>query len=164
MSAQMTAQSSSDCGMAVKRERDTAIGTVARFTAIAAQQGRGKSAPIQKQDRLLALFQTIGNCLRQLFGQDSGFLFLSSFLPQIDDAHERHLFFIYALSERNEPVLPDRGVVIAFKRRRGASQNDRAFLDLRPHNCHIACLIPGRFLLLIGCLVFFIDHDEPKIF
>src|ERR1043166_2426918 len=108
----MTAQSSGDCGMPMKRERDAAIRTVARFTAIAAKERRGKTAPIQKQDRLLTFFQTIGNGLRQFSGQNSGLLLLSPFLPQIDDAHERHLFFIYALSERNEPILPDRGVVI----------------------------------------------------
>ena len=71
----------------MKRERNTAIGTVARFAAIAAQQRRGKAAPVQKQNRLFSFLQSIGNGLRQLFRQNGGFLFLASFLAQIDDTH-----------------------------------------------------------------------------
>src|SRR6476620_9500808 len=113
--AQMTAQSSGDCGLTVKRERDTAIRTIARFTAIAAQQRGGKPAPVQKQDRLLSFLEAIGNGLRQFFGQNGGFLSLSSFLAQIDNTYERHLLLIDALSERNEPVLFDRHVVVTLQ-------------------------------------------------
>jgi hypothetical protein len=60
----MTAQSSGDCGLPVKRERDTAIRAVARFATIAAQQRRGKTAPVQKQNRLLSFLEAIGNGLR----------------------------------------------------------------------------------------------------
>ena len=102
--------------------------------------------------------------MRQFFRQNLRLLPPPSFAAQIDDPHERHLLFIYALSERDEPILPDRGVVITFKRRRRAAQNDSAFLDLRAHHCDVARVIPWRFLLFIGCLVFFIDHDEPEIF
>src|SRR5437899_162026 len=115
MPAQMAAQSSGDSRMPVKCERDAAILAVARFAAVAAQQRRGKTTPVQKQNCLLAFLQTISNCLRQFFRKNRGFLFFPAFLPQIDDAHKRHLLFIYALSERNEPILPDRGVVITFK-------------------------------------------------
>src|SRR5262245_17512718 len=114
MPAQMTAQSPGDCRMPVKRERDTAIGTVARFAAIAAQKGSRKTAPVQKQNRLLAFLQTIGNGLRQLFRQNCGFLFLSSFLAQVDDAHERHLFLVYALGERDELIFANGGVVVTL--------------------------------------------------
>ena len=61
MPAQVTTQSSRDRGMPVKCERDAAIRAIAGFAAIAAKQRRGKTAPIQKQDCLLAFFQTIGN-------------------------------------------------------------------------------------------------------
>ena len=67
MPAQMTTEASGDGGMPVKRERDTAIWTVARFAAIAAQQRSRKTAAIQEQDCLLSLFQAIGDGLRQFF-------------------------------------------------------------------------------------------------
>src|SRR4029077_14239144 len=121
MPAQMTAQPSRDRRMSMRRERDTAIRTVARFTAIAAQERSGKPAPVQKQDRLLSFFEAIGNGLRQFLGQNGGFLSLPSFLAQIDNTHERHLLFIDALGEGSEPVLSDRRVAITFERRRGAA-------------------------------------------
>ncbi len=105
----------------MKRERDTAIRTIARFTAIAAQQRGGKSTPVQKQNRLLSFLEAIGNGLRQSLGQNGGFLFPAPFLAQVDDTDERHLLLVDALSERNEPVFFDRRVVITLERRRGAA-------------------------------------------
>jgi hypothetical protein len=111
----MTAQSSRDHRLPMKGERDAAIRTIARFTAIAAQQRGGKPAPVQKQNRLLSFLEAIGNGLRQFFGQNGGLLFLPSFLSQIDNTYERHLLLIDALSERNEPVFFDRRVVITLE-------------------------------------------------
>jgi hypothetical protein len=105
----------------MERERDTAIRTITRFTAIAAEQRGGKSAPVQKQNRLLSFLEAISNCLRQSLRQNAGFLLLPSFLPQIDDTHERHLLLIDALRQRYEAVLSGRRVVITLKRRRGAA-------------------------------------------
>jgi hypothetical protein len=107
--------------MSMKRERDTAIRAIACLTAIATQQRRGKPTPVQKQNRLLSFLQPVGDGLRQFLGENRCFLFLPSFLAQIDNSHERHLLLIHALRERNEPVLSDRRVVITFQRRRGAA-------------------------------------------
>jgi hypothetical protein len=159
----MTAQSSGDRRLPMKRQRDTAIRAVACLTAIAAQQRRGKPTPIQKQNRLLSFLETVGNCLRQSLGQNGGFLFLPSFLAQIDNTHERHLLLIDALRERKEPVLSNRCVVITFERWRGAAQNDDAFFDLRADDCDVAGVISRRFLLFVGCFVFFIDNDESEV-
>src|SRR6516162_9821594 len=101
--------------MAVKRERDAAIRAVARFAAIAAKQRRGETAPIEKQNCLLAFFQAISNGLQQFFRKNGRFLFLSSFLAKIDDAHQRHLLFVYALGESDQPIFADRGVVITLE-------------------------------------------------
>src|SRR5437667_1145102 len=118
----MTAQSPGDRRIPMKRERDAAIRTVPRFTAFTAKERRRKSTPIQKQNRLFAFLQTIGNCLRQFFRKYCSFLFFPSFLAKIDDARERHLLFIHALGERQQPVLADAGIVITLERWRGASQ------------------------------------------
>src|SRR5207249_7669720 len=131
MTAQMTAQSPGDRRIPMKRERDAAIRTVPRFTAFTAKERRRKSTPIQKQNRLFAFLQTIGNCLRQFFRKYCSFLFFPSFLAKIDDAHERHLLLIYTLCQDHESILAGRGVVITLERRRGASENNSAFLDLR---------------------------------
>ena len=41
---------------------------------------------------------------------------------------------------------------------------DGAFLEFRPDDGDIASVITRRFLLFVGGLVFFIDHDEAEIF
>ena len=41
---------------------------------------------------------------------------------------------------------------------------DDAFLHLGAHHRDVARVIPRRFLLFIGGLVFFIDDDEAEIF
>ena len=148
----------------MKSERDAAVRAVARFAAITAKQRRGKPAPVQKQNCLLAFFQTISNRGSQLFRQDRGCLFLPAFLAKIDNAHERHLLFVHALGENGQPIFARARIVITLQRRRGAAQNHHAFLDLRPHHCDIARVIPRRLFLFVGGLVFFIDNDEPEIF
>src|SRR4030095_12564507 len=93
MPTQMTAYPSGSCRMPMKGERHATIRTVARFAAIAAKQRSGKAAPIQKENGLLAFFQTIGNGGAQSFRQNRGGLFLPAFLAKIDNASQRHLLF-----------------------------------------------------------------------
>ena len=150
--------------MPMKSKRNAAIRTVARFTAIAAKQRRGKSASIQKEDCLFTLFETIGDRLRQPFGQNRGGLFFPAFLAKIDNAHQRHLLFIHPLGKSSQSIFAGSRVVITLERRRGADQNQHTFLYLRAHDGDIARVIPGRFLLLVSCLVFFIDNDQSKVF
>src|SRR5438105_14161334 len=114
----------------VELQRDTAIWAIARFAAIAAQQGCGESAAIQKQYRLLTFLETMGDGLRQSLRENGGFLFFASLPAQIDNAHERHLFLVHTLREWNEPVLSDRRVMITLKRRRGAPANARVLFNL----------------------------------
>jgi hypothetical protein len=64
MTAQVTTQPRN---MSMKRKRNAAIGTVARFAAVAAKKRSGKPATIQKQDCLFAFLQTIGDGGAQFF-------------------------------------------------------------------------------------------------
>src|SRR3989442_413442 len=57
-----------------------------------------------------------------------------------------------------------RFATIAAKQRCGAARIHDALLDLRPHDCDIAGMIPWRFLLFVGRLVFLIHDDQPEIF
>jgi hypothetical protein len=45
----------------MKRQGETAIGTAADMTALLAEQGGGKSAAVQEENRLLAEFQAFFN-------------------------------------------------------------------------------------------------------
>ena len=89
----MTAQSSGDCGLPMKRERDAAIRAISRFATIAAQQRSGKTAPVQKQDRLFSFLEPIGDGVRNFSDRIAAFFSFPPFLAQIDNANERHLLF-----------------------------------------------------------------------
>ena len=143
----------------MKSERHAAVRAVARFATIAAQQRSGKSAPVQKQNRLLAFLEASGHRRSQFVGENRQPFLFSSFLPQIDNANQRHLAVVHPLGQANELILLARGVEIAFQRWRGGAEDDGAFLDIRAYDCDIARVIARRFLLLIRIFVFFIDDD-----
>src|ERR1700682_6134389 len=79
VSAKMTAQSRH---VAMERERDAAVRAIPRHAAITAKQRGRKSAPIQKQDRLLAFFQPRRNRLRQFLRKNRSDLTFSPFLAK----------------------------------------------------------------------------------
>ena len=49
----------------VKRKSDAAVRTLANVTALIAYQRAGKSAPVEKKDRLFLFFQARLNCSRK---------------------------------------------------------------------------------------------------
>ena len=68
------------------------------------------------------------------------------------------------MRERNQAILAGRRVVITLERRRRTSQDNDAFLDLRPYDGNVPRVISWSLFLFIGCLVLFIDDDEPHVF
>ena len=161
VAAQMAAQARNP---AMKGERDAAIRAIARFAAIAAEQRSGKTAPVEKENGLLAFFESSGDRVAQFLRQNGRRFFFASLLPQIDDANERHLVFIDAFGQRRELILAARGVEITFQRWRSGAEKNDALFDLAAHDRDIARVITRRFFLFVGSFVFFIDHDEAEIF
>ena len=53
-------------------------------------------------------------------------------------------------------------VVKAFQRRRGGAEQDDRFLHPSAHHGDVPRMITGRFLLLVGILVFLINDDQPE--
>ena len=54
--------------------------------------------------------------------------------------------------------------MITFQRRCRRPEQHDALLHLRAHDGDIARVVARRFLLLVGSLVLFIDHDESEVF
>src|SRR5260370_12267292 len=54
-------------------------------------------------------------------------------------------------------------MVVSLKRRRRRSQQRNRAFHLRAHDCDVAPVISGSFLLFVTVLVFFIDNDQPEI-
>src|SRR4029077_6690033 len=87
MSAKMATQPRH---VAMKRQRDAAVRTITGLTAITAEQRGRKSAPIQKQNRLLVFLESVINRLRELFRKNRRDFFFSPLLSKIDNSDERH--------------------------------------------------------------------------
>ena len=147
----------------MKCERDTAIRTVASLAALAAEQRRGKTTPIQKQNGLFSFGDPRRDRVPQFFRQNRSAL-APRFLAQIDHADERHLAVVDALGKSRELVLFRERVMITLQRRgRAAEQHDGLF-HFGAHHRDIARMITRRFLLFVGSLVLLIDDDQPEIF
>jgi hypothetical protein len=99
----------------MKGERHAAIGTIARFATIAAQERSGETAPVQEENGLFSFFEPIGNRGSQFLRQDRCRLLFPPLLAKIDNAHEWHLLFVYPLSQCNQPIFSNYSVVIALE-------------------------------------------------
>ena len=55
-------------------------------------------------------------------------------------------------------------VVIAFQRGRGRAEHDHRPFHLAAHNRHVARVVAGRLLLLVGMLVLLVHDDEAERF
>ena len=78
MSAKMTGEAQD---RAMKGESDAAIGTITRPPAIAADQRRGKTAPIEKKNSLFMFFETLRGCSPQFFRENCAGPVTSLLLP-----------------------------------------------------------------------------------
>ena len=76
---------------------------------------------------------------------------------------DRHLPFLDALEQLDEPVLALLRVVIRLERGRGGAEHDGHALEVAAHDGDIARVVVGRFLLLVGMLVLLVDHDDAEI-
>ena len=101
--------------------------------------------------------------VRSFSDKIGGGFFFPAFHPQVDDADERHLAGVDPLGELAEDVFAALGVVITLQRRGGGREQDDAFLHFSPDDGDVAGVVAGRFFLLVGGLVFFVDDDEADV-
>ena len=138
-----------------------AFGDVAAFGA---KQGTGKTAPIEKEDDLVALLEFLFHVHTELVGENGGApLVLFRLGAHVDDPDEGKGLSVGPFREQNQVVLSGPGVLEGLERGRGGAEDDWAALEVGTDHGEIAALIFGRVFLLVGILVFFIDHDEPEV-
>src|ERR1700720_3311072 len=146
----------------VKGERETAIRTLADKTALIANQRSGESSPVEEKNCLLLCCQPGLDRIRQWPGDQRDMFLFEVFLPHIDYADQWELPIVDPGVQGSEPIFSCPGVLIAFQGGGRAAQQNGASIDLRPHDSQVPRVIPRRFLLLVGGLMFFIDHDQPE--
>src|SRR5438874_3573967 len=114
MSAKMTAEAQD---RAMKGESDAAIGTITRPPAIAADQRRGKTAPIEKKNGLFTFVETLRHRGAQFVRENCAGPVAPLLLPQIDDSDSRHLAVVHALSQRRELIFGGERVMVTLEGR-----------------------------------------------
>src|SRR6202011_3234757 len=105
-----------------------------------------------KQDRLFAILESFCDCRPQIVRQNGGRILFATLLTQINDADLRHLLCSDPLSERSHAILASARVVITFKRRRGATEQDNTFRHFCADDGYTAGVIPRRVFLFVSAL------------
>ena len=149
----------------MKRERQAAIRTLRHVTAFRALQRSRVAAPVQKQNRLLATFEPLGDGFLELWRKNR-----DAFLPalagrglaHVHDAYVRHFLVVHALRQFEQRIFAVFAIVIAFQRRCGRTEHDDGIFHPAAHNGHVAGMVARRFLLLVGVLVFLVHDDEAE--
>jgi len=148
----------------VESQRDTAVVAFADMAAGFANHRGGKSPAVQKKDGLLTLLDSPLDRFAQRFGQNSASWIVAGGTPKIDHTHDGHAFVVHSLVESHESVFSGLGIVPTLERGGGAAEDDGGFFPTGAKDGHVAGIIAGGFVLLVGRLVLFIDDDHSGIF
>ena len=126
-----------------------------------AQGHRRIAAPVQEQQRLFAPFNTQSHRAAQ--GGRHPRIARQFLDPHINRPHHRH-------HRQPEPGGQIEPLVFArlrigpgFQRWRRRGQHHLRPIQRRPQHRHVAGIIQHPVLLLVGRVMFFIDHDQPKV-
>ena len=134
------------------------------MAALFAHQRRRITAPVEKQNRLLAFLQALRDGFLQLRRKDRRAFFFVSGLSHVHHANARHFLVIHALRQFQQREFTLLTVVKTFQRRRGRAEHDDRAFHLPAHHRHIACVVTRRFLLLVSVLMLLVHDDEAKRF
>ena len=135
---------------AVVSERDTAVVAFADMAAGFANHRGGKSPAVQKKDCLLALLDSPLDRFAKGFGQNPTSWIVAGGTPEIDHTHDGHAFVIDSLVESHESVFSRLGIVPTLERGGGAAEDDSGFFPTRTKDGHVAGIVAGGFVLLVG--------------
>ena len=84
-------------------------------------------------------------------------------MPLIEAIDLRHVLAAEPRRQHHALVAAFAGVHLRLDGWRGGSEHDRNLGDMRAHHRHVAGVIVRAFVLLVGLVVFLIDHDQPEI-
>jgi len=125
-------------------------------------QGNGCiSAAVDEQHGLFALQHPRLDMCNQITGHPSvrGQLFLT----HVNCGHIGHHSRTKPIRHRNFMILPTLCIDPRFQRGRGRCQNHTGLGDRGPQNRHIPRIIQCAIFLFVGCVMFFIDHNQSQI-
>ena len=143
-------------------EGDAAIRALRHVTAEFALQRGGVTAAVQEQDGLLLALQPLQDRLRQDRGENGAFLFVPRHLAHVHHTDDGHLLVVGARGHFQEPVFSLLRVVITFQAGGGGAEHHHGLLHLGADHRHVARVVAGRFLLLVGMLVLLVHDDQPQ--
>ena len=129
--------------------------------AAPADRHRRIAPPVQEQERLFAPFDCLADreCERTRNPPSAR----QVRFPQVDRAHFRQLGCADPNRKVHAVVLSDPCIVPGLQRRGCRGQDHLRAAQRRPEHRHVACVVDGALLLLVGSVMFLIDNDEAKI-
>ncbi len=138
-----------------------AMVTADLLTAGPAQRHRRIAAPVDEQQRLFALCQPRLDRAPQAGRDPRPRRHLLG--PHINGPHVRQHRRAKPRGQLQPFVFARLRVGPAFQRRRGAGQHHPCATDRRAQNRHVAGIVQHPVLLLVGGVMFLIDHDQPQV-
>ena len=82
----------------------------------------------------------------------------------VEHVHRGQRALLGAAAQFGQPVLAFARVVERFERGRGRAEHDGHALQVAAHDGHVARVVVGRFLLLVGVLLLLVDDDDAEFF
>ena len=143
-------------------QRHAAIRALGNEAAVGALQRRRPTAPVEEEHHLLFFLEPLQDRLAQLRRENTDALLLARHTAHIDHAHERHVYVVHPLGEREQAVLAPLHVVVTLHRRRRRAEHHRRALKLAAHHREVAGVVARCFLLLVRVLVLLVDDHEAK--
>src|SRR5690606_4709988 len=133
-------------------------------TAILAIDHGGVAAAILKNDDLFISGKGFLDVSHKQSGELTLYRFAFAFLVHVRKDDLGELGISEAFFESHYSVFARDGMVERLYRWRCRTQNDLCVVDIRHHERSVAGVVARSwFLLLIACVVFFIDDDESKV-
>ena len=146
----------------VQRERHRAVRAHRLLPALAAEQARGVAPPVQEEEALLAPGEAGGERVAQGRARGSGRLPPRSTSRRSTISTRGRPWGPIRRGRRSRSYLPRSAFACDSTDGRRRAEHDRAALEPRPHHRHVAPVVAGALVLLVGAVVLLVHDHEAE--
>jgi len=155
MSAEMAAETTVG---SMKSQGNAAVLALFDMTALGTEHGCIESAPIEKENALLACGASLPKGFHEWSGQHRIGIPPKSFATHVHNVHDGKFSAIYAMSELYHAVFAGPNVSNRLKRWGCGTEYASSLGQHGTIDCYVPAVITRGLLLLVGRFVFLVDH------